>query len=373
MVSILSMTQFLRPALASLSAAAFAGCIGAKHGCKALCSIPEQNQTTLQAAIAAGKGPTLIAFYADHHVVPLPKGHRFPMDKYRATRMILEEDLLLRNLLTTFPAPLATENELCLVHSESYVQRVFSGALNEREQRELGFPWSRELVARSRCSSGGTLAAMHAVMLGLRRAAANIAGGTHHAFPEHGEGFCVFNDISVAAVAALEAYPSRCNLASPVLVIDLDVHQGNGTAQIFENDKRVITFSIQGANNYPWRTRMKSDYDVDLPDKTGDEEYVSILKDWLDKLFQIHSPGLVFFQAGVDALREDSFGRLNLSRQGLLQRNNLVYSSCMQRSVPLVITMGGGYSRPHTVSVQAHADVYRSAALRYGIGTLATD
>lgn len=206
---------------------------------------------------------------------------------------------------------------------------------------------------------------MYSVMEGGRHVSGHIAGGTHHGFAGHGEGFCVFNDIAVAAKVALEEYPERCNLTTPILVVDLDVHQGNGTAKIFEGDDRVITFSMHGANNYPWRTKMKSNYDVELDDKTEDATYLALVEQWLPKLFDDHRPSLVFFQAGVDALKEDSFGRLSLTRQGLLKRNNLVYTMCLDRKVPLVITMGGGYSRPSTASVLAHTDVYRSAAFRY--------
>ncbi|KAH8941249.1 hypothetical protein BDL97_14G027900 [Sphagnum fallax] len=318
------------------------------------------------ASISGGEDG-LLGFYSDNQVVTLPQGHRFPMDKYRATRLLLEGDLQLRSILTTQPAPLASEEELCLVHDQLYVQRIFTGMLDDQQQRAVGFPWSPALVDRSRASTGGTVAAMHAVMQGSRRmVAANIAGGTHHAFAGHGEGFCVFNDIAVASAVSLRDYPHLCNTQSPILIIDLDVHQGNGTAKIFENDDRVITFSMHGANNYPWRTKMKSNYDIDLPDNTGDEEYLTILTEWLPHLIELHEPSLIFFQAGVDALKEDSFGRLAMTRQGLLRRNNMVYSVCLENNLPLVITMGGGYSRPMTASVEAHGDVYRSAALRYG-------
>ncbi|KAI5067513.1 hypothetical protein GOP47_0018041 [Adiantum capillus-veneris] len=343
-------------------------CLGVtpRHVCYTTLSKESSLSDTKKAALEVGKGVGLVAFYADNNVVSLPDGHRFPMDKYRATRLMLEDDASLVNLLTTHVSPAASTQELCVVHEERYLHNILNGELNEKEQRNLGFPWSPELVNRSRASTGGTIAAMHCVMVGLRRGAANIAGGTHHAFPDHGEGFCVFNDIAVAARVALEAYPESCSVERPILVIDLDVHQGNGTAKIFEADDRVVTFSMHGANNYPWRTKMKSDYDVDLPDDTGDEVYLAVLSDWLQRLFGSHSPSLIFFQAGVDALREDSFGRLAMTRQGLLQRNNMVYTACLTRQLPLVITMGGGYSRPSEASVLAHADVYRAAALRYG-------
>lgn len=322
--------------------------------------------TEANSTLGGDVGEGLIAFCADHHEVPLPEDHRFPMTKYRATRMLLEGDIQLRDILETRPAPLPSYDDVCLVHDEGYVQRFSSGQLTAKEQRAIGFPWSVELVRRSFASTGGTVAAMHTVMQGQRKVAANIAGGTHHAFAGHGEGFCVFNDIAVASAICLRDYPAKCNSQTPILVVDLDVHQGNGTSKLFENDDRVITFDMHGAGNYPWKTKMKSNYDIGFPDGTKDEEYLAKLADWLPHLIELHDPSLIFFQAGVDALKEDSFGRLAMTRQGLLKRNNMVYSACMERNLPLVITMGGGYSRPIDASIEAHADVYRSAALRYG-------
>ncbi|CAI6001176.1 unnamed protein product [Closterium sp. NIES-64] len=306
--------------------------------------------STREAAVAAGRGKGLLAFYADHHVVPLPAGHRFPMDKYRSTRLLLQSDASLDRILAVHPAPLVSWVELQQVHEEGYLTRLFTHALSEQEQRVLGFPWSPHLLLRSQASCGGTVAATHAVLMGLRRAAGVLAGGTHHAFRGHGEGFCVFNDIAVAALAALTHHPTVCNADRPILALDLDVHQGNGTASIFEGDPRVVTFSMHGANNYPWRSKRRSDYDVELPDDTGDAAYLSLLEQWLPKLFEHHRPSLVMFQAGVDALKEDSFGRLAMTRAGMLRRNNMVYSACIDNHVPLVITMGGGYSRPPDAS-----------------------
>eukprot|EP00898_Chlorokybus_atmophyticus_P006382 jgi/Chlat1/6745/Chrsp50S06443 len=304
------------------------------------------------------------AYYSDHHRVTLPDNHRFPMDKYAATRALLASDPTLTPLMEFIEAPAASLDDLTRVHTETYVDKVVNGKLSEREARTIGFPYGSEIVKRSLASAGGTVAAMH-VVLGERerhKAAANVAGGTHHAFPDHGEGFCVWNDIGVAAGAALTRYADICNINKPILVIDLD---GNGTAAMFEGDSRVITFSMHGANNYPWRSKMKSDYDVELADGTGDQEYLTLLAGWLSKLFDMHKPSLVFYQAGVDCLTEDSFGRLSMTRSGLLRRNNMVYSECIARDIPLVITMGGGYSQPSDASIRAHADVYRSAAYRY--------
>lgn len=326
----------------------------------------EGDRSTLEAAMEGGEGDGLLAFYSDHEEVQLPEGHRFPMDKYRKTRLMLESDASLSEIVTLRPSPLASYEELTRVHDPEYVRRVTMGELSEKEVRATGFPWSPQMVRRSYASTGGTVSAMHAVMLGRRQVAGHVAGGTHHAFQGHGEGFCVFNDIAVAAAAALLDYGDSCHVAAPVLVLDLDVHQGNGTAKLFESNDSVITFSMHGANNYPWRTKMKSNYDVEFADNTEDDEYLDSLKKWLPRLFDTHNPSLVFFQAGVDALKEDTFGRLSMTRQGLLSRNHLVYSYCMERSVPLVLTMGGGYSKPSDASILAHADVYRSAAYRYG-------
>ncbi|BDA46406.1 Histone deacetylase 11 [Coccomyxa sp. Obi] len=278
------------------------------------------------------------------------------MSKYRLTRLALEADTSIKGLIEIREAPLATEEELALAHDPSYVQRFFSGQLDPKEMRSIGFPWSQGLVSRARASAGGTLAATRALLEWHLPLTANIAGGTHHAFADRGEGFCVFNDIAVSAhMAMAEQGIER------VLVIDLDVHQGNGTSAIFAKDDRVTTFDVHGDKNYPWKTRTTSTYDIALPDGTGDEEYLRLLEDWLPRLFANHRPQLVFYQAGVDAMESDSFGRLSLTRRGLRQRNRMVLSKCIKESVPTVITMGGGYSRPIGDTVEAHADVHRTA------------
>lgn len=302
-------------------------------------------------------------FTSDWAHEKLPDGHRFPMTKYKLVRRELETDASLKGKIEILRSPLIAREDLELVHCGTYVDRVFTGGLTAKESRAIGFPWSEAGVQRYRASAGGTLAALHAVM-GDEGAmvASHAAGGTHHAFRDSGEGFCVFNDIAVAAVTAQSVYGAS---ALPILVLDLDVHQGNGTAEIFQNDDSVFTFSIHGANNYPWKTRRKSDLDVDVPDNTSDEDYLSILSTHLRDLFDQVGPRLVIFQAGVDGLREDSFGRLALTRQGLIKRNNLVYDLCLARGCKLLICMGGGYSRPIDATVEAHADVFRVAALKY--------
>ncbi|CAL8462539.1 g2072 [Coccomyxa elongata] len=258
------------------------------------------------------------------------------MSKYRLTRLALEAEPSINGLIEIREAPLATEEELAPAHDPAYVQRFFDGHLNPKEMRSIGFPWSQGLVNRARASAGGTLAATRALLEWHLPFTANIAGGTHHAFADRGEGFCVFNDIAVSAhMAMAEQGIER------VLVIDLDVHQGNGTSAIFAKDDRVTTFDVHGDKNYPWKTRTTSTYDVALCDGTGDEQYLRLLEEWLPRLFANHRPQLVFCQAGVDAMEKDSFGRLSLTRQGLRQRNMMVLSKCIQENVPTVITMGG--------------------------------
>jgi acetoin utilization deacetylase AcuC-like enzyme len=306
----------------------------------------------------------LSVFFADWARVDLPDGHRFPMDKYARTREALRRDAALVNKITLLESPkVDVESELLLTHCPQYVQRVLTLTLREDEVRKIGFPMAQQNVERSLASTGGTVACMREVMSGAR-ASAQIAGGTHHAYRDRGEGFCVFNDVAVAINVARREFADALR-DRKILVIDLDVHQGNGTAKIFEGDAQVVTFSMHGEKNYPIKTREKSTHDVELPDDCEDEEYLSLLEQWLPKLFDDYDPAIVFFQAGIDALKEDSFGRLAMSREGLLRRNNAVYSMCIAREVPLVITMGGGYSKPIEPSLDAHVDVFRSAALRF--------
>ena len=338
-----------------------------------------------RSAQSAGKEPSTVPapapplrlYFSDWAEVRLPDKHRFPMDKYRATRLALEADMSLRGRVEILRSPEASLEDVLGVHDREYVSRVMRCALTDKEARAIGFPMQNpEQVTRSFASTGGTIAATRDVLTDAltdgdaprRRVAAQIAGGTHHAFADKGEGFCVFNDIACAATVALAEFRDAlfARSATPILVIDLDVHQGNGTAKIFEDNPAVVTFSMHGAGNYPWKTKMRSDHDVDLPDDTADDAYLGHLQTWLPFLFETYQPALVYFQAGVDALREDSFGRLGMTRAGLLRRNHLVYDACVRRDAALVITMGGGYSRPFDASVAAHADVFRSAAYRFG-------
>ncbi|KAF5829580.1 hypothetical protein DUNSADRAFT_15879 [Dunaliella salina] len=272
--------------------------------------------------------------------VPLPPGHRFPMEKYRRTRQLLQEDPQCAEKILFVPGPQASVEDLLLVHAPEYIDRFKTAKMTPSEVRNLGLPHSAELVGRSLCSSGSTIAATHLVLGGKHTMAANMAGGTHHAFRDRGEGFCVCNDISSAAAVAIRDYG-----LSRILVVDLDVHQGNGTSSIWEGDRRVVTFDMHGANNYPYSSRMRSTYDIAMADGTTDAQCLPLLEKWLDHLVNHHQPQLMFFQAGVDALQGDSLGRLALTRQGLIRRNNMVYKTCEQASIPLVITMGGGYAK----------------------------
>ncbi|EFJ47569.1 hypothetical protein VOLCADRAFT_91828 [Volvox carteri f. nagariensis] len=302
--------------------------------------------TAATAALAAASEPdaplpplgppgVLVAYYADHWRVPLPPGHRFPMEKYAATHGSLKADHSLEGLIQLRAAPAVSMEDVTLAHDVAYVERFRYNRMTDPEMRNVGFPWSEQLVGRTFASCGGTVAAMHVVMQqGGSIIAGNIAGGTHHAFRDRVESLFL-------CILTLDS----------ILVVDLDVHQGNGTADIFQDDPRVTTFDIFGDKNYPWKTRRKNTYDIPLLDDTGDEQYVALLRSWLPKLMREHRPQLIMFQAGVDALRGDSFGRLGMTRSGLLARNNLVYGTALEAGVPLVITMGGGYTRPMDASV----------------------
>jgi acetoin utilization deacetylase AcuC-like enzyme len=282
-----------------------------------------------------------LAFSPSFVHVSLPEGHRFPMGKYAA----LAEALT--NLSWRIEkAPRANLEDLQRVHTSEYIQKWFDLALTPQEERKLGLPQSKELLERSLVSVGGTVAAMlQALECGY---GINLAGGTHHAFAERGEGFCVFNDLAVASRKAMTE-----GLAKKILIVDLDVHQGNGTAKIFENKPDVFTFSIHGERNYPFQ-KEKSDLDIGLPDGTTDEQYLAILDENLPNLFESFEPDLVFLQAGVDVLAEDRFGRMSLTKEGVSARDEMVYKLCLENSLPLVYTMGGGYQKEIKRIVEAH-------------------
>jgi acetoin utilization deacetylase AcuC-like enzyme len=294
---------------------------------------------------------------SDHFAVPLPPGHRFPMAKYVALRIALlgEGVLAPDQLVLAAPADPAT---VALAHDPAYVDAVLRGALDERAQRALGFPWSEALVARSLASVGGTLAAARdALRDGV---AGNLAGGTHHASRDRGSGYCVFNDLAVTACALLAE-----GAVARVLVFDADVHQGDGTAAIFAGDARVFTCSVHGARNFPF-TKPPSDLDVELPDATGDDAYLAAIARALDASLDRARPDLVLYQAGVDPLREDRLGRLSVSRDGLYRRDHLVLDAARRRGLPIALTLGGGYAEPLALSVAAHVGTYRAARAVFG-------
>jgi acetoin utilization deacetylase AcuC-like enzyme len=292
-------------------------------------------------------------FYADQFVLPLPEGHRFPMEKYRMLREALAASGEFAAGDFVVP-PAATFAELTRAHAPDYVQRVECGELSPQEMKLIGFPWSPEVVERSKRSSGATIAACRAAL--EDGAAANLAGGTHHAFYDRGEGFCVFNDAAIAA-RAMQAE----GRAARVLVIDCDVHQGNGTASILAGDESVFTFSIHGAKNYPFRRECASDLDIDMRDGTTDDEYLDALKNGLQQAFSGIDAELVIYLAGADPYEDDRLGRLKLTQAGLRARDELVFGECQQRKLPVAIAMAGGYARNIADTVAIHATTVRLA------------
>ena len=305
------------------------------------------------------------AFHSDQFVLPLPEGHRFPMQKYRLLR-----DRLLAELpaVRLREAPTASDGELALVHTPTYVAAVAEGLLSAAQQREIGFPWSPRMVERSRRSVGATIAAARAAL--AEGVAANLAGGTHHADADKGSGFCVFNDVAVAARLMQAEWHRRARPATPlptllrVAVIDLDVHQGNGTAAIFADDPTVFTLSLHGAKNFPFR-KQPSDLDVELPDGCRDAEYLAALDAALETLWQrtrAAPPGLIFYLAGADPHEGDRLGRLKLSTEGLAERDRRVFAAALERRIPVAISMAGGYGRDLADTVAVQVGTLRAAA-----------
>ncbi|PWV59083.1 histone deacetylase family protein [Plasticicumulans acidivorans] len=295
------------------------------------------------------------AFYCDHFVLPLPAGHRFPMDKYRRLRERVAADSTGRFELHE-PAA-ADDDELGRAHAADYVARVSRGELDAREQRVLGFPWSAQLIERSRRSAGATIAACRAAL--ADGVAVNLAGGTHHAMPAGAQGFCVFNDSAVAARAMQAEGRVR-----RVIVIDCDVHQGNGTAAILRDDPSVFTFSIHGAKNFPFRKEI-SDLDVELADGCSDADYLAALEPALDSALTRAGAELAIFLAGADPYAGDRLGRLQLSKAGLAARDELVFARCARHGLPVAVTMAGGYADLIDDIVDIHfATVCRAARHR---------
>ena len=292
------------------------------------------------------------AFHSNQYTIPLPENHTFPIVKYVKIRERLVAEGTLAEDAILAPA-LATREEILLVHTADYYDRFVAGGLSPREMRRLGLPWSEALVRRSRFSVAGTIyAARAALHVGL---SANLGGGTHHAFADHGEGFCVFNDIAVATRLLREEGRIR-----RVAIIDCDVHQGNGTAAIFAAEPEVFTLSLHGEKNYPL-VKQQSTSDVALADNTEDEEYLYLLEQSLEPALDRFRPDLVFYQAGVDPLHSDRLGRLALTHDGLQRRDEMVMKACRARSLPCVITLGGGYARNVEDTIAAHCNTIRVA------------
>ncbi len=290
-------------------------------------------------------------FYCDHFVLPLPEGHRFPMDKYRRLRERVsargDDDLRVPDA--------ATDTELMRVHDPAYVNRVLAGSLSYEEIRRIGFPWSPGLVERSRRSVGGTICAARAAL--EDGVAANLAGGTHHAFADRGEGFCVFNDVAVAA-RALQAEER----VRRVVVLDLDVHQGNGTASIFSADDSVFTLSVHGANNFPFR-KVPGDLDVELPDGTGDEVFLEAV-DGAVRTALDHGSEIAFYVAGADPFEGDRLGRLSVTKAGMAERDRTVFDLCEAAGIPVAVVMSGGYARDVNDTVDIHEATMLAASRR---------
>ena len=304
-------------------------------------------QSTIKKEIA------LKAFYADHYVLPLPAGHRFPMEKYGRLRDLVSQldGIQLEN------APTVTDTQILYAHDPSYLIKVLQGTLSSKEQQEIGFPWSVQMVERSRRSAGATLAAAKLAL--TEGIAGNLAGGTHHAYRNKGSGFCVFNDSAIAARAIQKEVNSQLRVA----IIDLDVHQGNGTASILENDPSVFTLSIHGENNFPFSKEL-SDLDIGLPDGAGDEIYIGALHQGLEILDSRFKPDLIIYLAGADPHEGDRLGKLSVSKEGMRQRDECVFQYGLDRQIPIAFSMAGGYGREIQSTVDIHFQTIQTA-LRY--------
>ncbi len=293
------------------------------------------------------------AFYNDIFVLPLPEGHRFPMSKYRLLResIITEKILPEENLLIP---DAASDEQILRCHTEEYLGKVKTGTLTRQEITRIGFPWSLELVERSRRSSGATICAARTAL--SEGVSANLAGGTHHAGRDFGAGYSVFCDSGIAA-RAMQAE----GVAERIAIIDCDVHQGNGTADVTQEDSSIFTFSIHGERNFPFR-KIHGDLDIGLADNTGDEEYLETLEIAIERILYTFNPDLVIYQSGADPFAGDKLGKLALSKEGLAKRDRLVLEMCRLENIPVAVTMGGGYAEDVNDIVDIHAQTIRIAS-----------
>lgn len=288
----------------------------------------------------------------------LPEGHRFPMLKYELIPGQLLHEGVITEANIFSPKPL-DEETILRTHTTDYWQRMKAGQLTAKEMRAIGFPQSAVLVEREIRISKGTIdCCLNAMQYGV---SLNVAGGTHHAFADYGEGFCLLNDFAIASNYLLDN-----NLVKKILIVDLDVHQGNGTASIFQHDDRVFTFSIHGEHNYPFH-KEKSDLDIGLPDYTSGDEYLRILQKTLPELIEKVKPELICFVAGVDVLSTDKFGKMKLTIDDCKHRDEIVFTLCKQHNIPVAVSMGGGYSPDIKDIVEAHCNTYKMAKDIFGL------
>lgn len=288
-------------------------------------------------------------YYSDLYTLQLPEEHRFPMSKYKMLRdFLLTENILQPNEL--FESPLAKDEDLILAHDPNYVAAIKNGTIDIKILKRIGFPWSYDLYLRSCTTVGGALAAAKSAL--NDKISGNLAGGTHHAHYDSGEGYCVFNDIAVAT-----RYLKKNNLAKRIAIIDLDVHQGNGNSSILGKDENVFVFSIHGEKNYPF-IKVPSHLDIALPDNVGDDVYIEALNAGMIEI-ENFKPDFIFYQMGVDPLIDDTLGKMSLSYDGLMKRDHIVLNYARRLDIPISLALGGGYAKPIQKSVQAYANTYK--------------
>ena len=290
--------------------------------------------------------------FNNNYIYPLDENHRFPMIKYE----LIPEQLIRENTCTSdnfFKSNKINDNTVLITHEKEYFKRFISLKLSQKEIREIGFPLSKELVEREMEIAEGTIRGVHFAI--KNRVSMNIAGGTHHAFYNRGEAFCMLNDQAIAA-----NYILNKGLANRVMIIDLDVHQGNGTASLFNNNSNVFTLSFHGKNNYPFR-KEKSDLDIEFEDRTDDKEYLKVLRETIPKVINEFEPEFIFYLSGVDVLENDKLGRLGLTINGCKERDRFILDICKKNSIPVQVSMGGGYSVVLKNIIEAHSNTFRLA------------